>query len=120
MGPRHTVDIPVGYRVAVLDNGDGSEGSLANLSTSPTTGYLPGILSHFKIVLALQSHPEARTVPKEARQQQGRLCCDGLLAVDDGVNPPGVHSDGFGQSILSDVHGEEKLLVEDLTRMDRG
>ena len=72
-----------------------------------------------EFILALQTHPKLGGVPEEAREQQGRFSGDRALSVDDGVNVARIDADGLGQAGVSDVHRAEKLLVENLSRMDR-
>ena len=82
-----------------------------------TQPFRQAVLRGFKVVLALQPHPEASGVPEEAREQQSGLRRDSPLSMDYGVNPAHIHANSLGKAVLGDAHWLEKLLIEDLPRM---
>lgn len=89
--------------------------SVSRHSFQPLFQTVPGYL---EVVLALQPHPERGRVSEEAREQQSRLRRDGPFPVDDGVNPPRVHAYGLGQPVLGDLHRQQELFIENLSRVD--
>ena len=76
------------------------------------------VLGYLKVILALQPQPERGGVSEEAREQQCRLRCDRPLPVNDRVNPAWVYAYGLGQPILGDLHREQELFVENLSRVN--
>src|SRR2546426_12321521 len=77
-----------------------------------------GLACGFEIVSCLEVHPELRFHPKEAAQSQGCLCCDSSLPMDNLVNATRRHSDRLGQMVLADLHWLQKILKQNLPRMD--
>jgi hypothetical protein len=78
-----------------------------------------GLARGFEIVPRLEVHPELRLYPKEAAQAQGCICRDPSLPMDNLVNTTRRHPDRLGQMVLADLHWLQKILKQNLPRMDR-
>src|SRR5262249_51658121 len=78
-----------------------------------------GLTRGFEIVPRLEVHPELRLHPKEAAQSQGGICRNSSLPMDNLVNATRRHHDGLGQIVLADLHWLQKILEQNLPRMDR-
>src|SRR5262245_54286808 len=78
-----------------------------------------GLARGFEIVPRLEVHPELRLHPKEAAQSQGSICRDSSLLMDNLVNATRRYPDRLSQMVLADLHGLQKILKQNLARMDR-
>src|SRR4030095_11784385 len=78
-----------------------------------------GLTRGFEIVPRLEIHPEVRLHPKEAAQSQGCICRDSSLPMDNLVNATRRHPDRLGQMVLTDLHWLQKIIKQNLPRMDR-
>jgi hypothetical protein len=78
-----------------------------------------GLACGFEIVPRLEVHPELRLHPKEAAQAQGCICRDPSLPMDNLVNTTRRDPDRLGQIVLAELHWLQKILKQNLPRMDR-
>lgn len=69
--------------------------------------------------MSLKIQPEAIAGPEVGGEAQGRVGGDGALAVNDLVDPPCRNADVKGQPVLADPQRRQKLLGQDLSRMNR-
>lgn len=76
------------------------------------------ILTPFRIILALQAHPEFRKVAEKAGEQQGRFYSNGSLTVDEYVSSASIHAYSLRKAILNNASAVEKLVYEEFTMMD--
>jgi hypothetical protein len=77
-----------------------------------------GLTRSFEIVPRLEVHPELRLHPKKTAQSQGRICRDASFPMDNLINATRRYSDRLGQMVLAHLHGIQKILKQNLPRMD--
>src|SRR5215471_20213456 len=78
-----------------------------------------GFTRGFEIVPCLEVHPELRLHPKEAAQAQGCICRNSSLPMDNLVNATRRYPNRLSQMVLANLHGLQKILKQNLARMDR-
>jgi hypothetical protein len=78
------------------------------------------VFGNIKVILGLQSHPELRRVPEEAREAQSSIGSEGALAKHDLIDTARVHADVNGKAVLAQVHRFDEFLQQHFTRMDGG
>jgi len=67
----------------------------------------------------LQIHPKELSCPKEAREAKRCICTDRSLPVDDLIDSASWYADLLSETVLTDPHGLQILLQENLARMYR-
>src|SRR5699024_306793 len=78
------------------------------------------VLRTIQLVVALQVDPELRRRPEVPRQPQRGVRSDPSLTVHDLIDPAGWHFDRDGELVLGDPEALDKVLHENLSRVDRG
>lgn len=71
-----------------------------------------------EVVLYLEVQPELLGRAEEARQPQGGIGRDRSLPMDDFVDPARWNADLLGEPVLTDAHGQQEFLEENLSRME--
>jgi hypothetical protein len=85
----------------------------------PVQSVRQGLPRGFEIIPRLEVHPELRLHPKEAAQAQRGIRRDPPLPMDNLINATRRHPDRLGQMVLADLHRLQKILQQNLPRMDR-
>jgi hypothetical protein len=73
----------------------------------------------FEVKARLKVHPETLARPKVPRHAKGSVGSDSPLAEDYLIDPPRRNTDCVGESILTELERLQKLLKQDLTRVNR-
>ena len=81
--------------------------------------FLGGVLSYIKIVIHLQSQPELRRHLKIPCQSQCGISGNGTFSMDNLVDTTRRNMNIFGQPVLADFFGPQKLFHEDFSRVKR-
>jgi len=76
------------------------------------------ILFYFQLVSGLKIQPESLTCTEEPGKPQSSIRGNVSLSVNNFVNATRGNADIFGQPILANAHWAQKLLQEDLARMN--
>src|SRR5699024_7900527 len=78
------------------------------------------VLRAVELVVALQIDPELSGRTEVLRQPQRGVRSDPSLTVHDLIDPAGWHFDRDGELVLGDPEALDKVLHENLSRVDRG
>src|SRR5207248_38407 len=82
-------------------------------------GLAQAIFSQFKLITALQIHPELGGVAKEAAEAQRGVSGDSSLCEHNFIDAARRDMDGLSQAVLAQVQRFEKLEGEYFTGMNR-
>jgi hypothetical protein len=78
-----------------------------------------GFTRDFEIVPRLEIHPELGLHPQKAAQAQRCIRGNPPLPMDNLINATRRYPDRLRQMVLADLHRLQKILKQDLPRMDR-
>jgi hypothetical protein len=97
----------------------GSGGSLAGQDFLDEAIAEP-ITLNFEVEVRLKIKPELLGRAEVAGEAEGCVGCDGTLSKNDLINAAGRDRNVLGEAVLGKPHGLEELLMENLTRVNRG